>query len=162
MMVTTTGCMCCTAGSDIRSSLFDLHEASQRELNRSFARVIVETTGLADPAPIVNQLIPSGAAAMALRDHVVARRFHLAGFVCVVDVTTAEQTMDQHFECLKQIAFADRIVLAKTDLTNGANGPSSVAHLVEQLHEINPPAAIVDRRAPEFDLPRCFSRGISR
>jgi G3E family GTPase len=90
MMVTTTGCMCCTAGSDIRSSLFDLHEASQRELNRSFARVIVETTGLADPAPIVNQLIPGGAAAMALRDHVVARRFHLAGFVCVVDVTTAE------------------------------------------------------------------------
>jgi CobW/HypB/UreG, nucleotide-binding domain len=47
MMVTTTGCMCC----DIRSSLFDLHEASQRVLNCSFARVIVETTGLADPAP---------------------------------------------------------------------------------------------------------------
>ena len=68
MMVTTTGCMCCTAGSDIRSSLFDLHEASQRELNRSFTRVIVETTGLADPAPIVNQLIPGGAAAAGLRD----------------------------------------------------------------------------------------------
>lgn len=156
MMVTTTGCMCCTAGSDVRSSLFDLHEASQRQLGRSFARVIVETTGLADPAPIVNQLIPGGAAAAGLRDHVVARRFHLAGFVCVVDVTTAEQTMDRHFECLKQIAFADRIVLAKTDLTDGTNGPSSVAHLVDQLREINPPAAIIDRQAPEFDLPELF------
>jgi G3E family GTPase len=156
MMVTTTGCMCCTAGSDIRSSLFDLHEASQRELSRSFARVIIETTGLADPAPIVNQLIPGGAAAAGLRDHVVARRFHLAGFVCVVDVTTAQQTIDGHFECLKQIAFADRIVLTKTDLTNGAAGPSGAALLVEQLREINPSVAIVDRRAPEFDLPALF------
>src|SRR5258708_22155522 len=49
MMVTTTGCLCCTAGSDIRTSLFELHEMVQRQLGRSFSRVIVETTGLADP-----------------------------------------------------------------------------------------------------------------
>jgi G3E family GTPase len=118
MMVTTTGCLCCTAGSDIRTSLFELHEMAQRQLGRSLSRVIVETTGLADPAPIVNQLISGGSHVTGLRDHVVARRFHLAGLVCVVDVLTGEQTLDQHFECLKQIAFADRIVLTKTDLTD--------------------------------------------
>src|ERR1700739_106677 len=156
MMITTTGCLCCTVGSDVRTSSFELHESFKHQLGRGFSRVIVETTGLADPAPVINQLIPGGTPAAGLRDHVVARRFHLAGFVCVVDVLAAQQTMDGHFECLKQIAFADRIVLTKTDLTNGANGPSGVAHLLDQLREINPPAAIVDRRAPEFDLPALF------
>jgi G3E family GTPase len=158
MMVTTTGCVCCVAGSDIRSSLFELHETIQKQLGRSFSRVVVETTGLADPAPVVNQLIPGGAKAFGLRDHVVARRFHLAGFVCVVDVTTAEHTMDQHFECLKQIAFADRIVLTKTDVAQGAEQrkPIYVERLVEQLAKINPPAAIVDRHGAAFDIAELF------
>ncbi|MES2197553.1 MAG: GTP-binding protein [Pseudomonadota bacterium] len=158
MMVTTTGCMCCVAGSDIRSSLFELHETMQRHLGRSFSRVVVETTGLADPAPVVNQLIPGGARAFGLRDHVVARRFHLAGFVCVVDVTTAEHTMDQHFECLKQIAFADRIVLTKTDVAQGVDRrkPICVEGLTEQLAKINPPATIVDRHDSAFDIAELF------
>jgi G3E family GTPase len=156
MMVTTTGCMCCMAGSDIRSSLFELHEATQRQAGPNFARVIVETTGLVDPAPVVNQLIPGGAKALGLRDHVVPRRFHLAGFVCVVDVTTVEQTMDRHFACLKQIAFADRIVLTKTDLASDASRSLHVERLVEQLGAINPPAMIVDRQRPEFDIAALF------
>jgi G3E family GTPase len=151
MMITTTGCLCCTAGSDVRASLFELHESVQRQLGRSFSRVIVETTGLADPAPVVNQLIPGGAPAIGLRDHVVARRFRLAGFVCVVDVLAAEQTLDQHFECLKQIAFSDRIVLTKTDL---AKGPFE--ELLRQIADINPAADVVDRHAPQFDIARLF------
>ena len=151
MMVTTTGCLCCTAGSDIRTSLFELHEMVQRQLGRSFSRVIVETTGLADPAPVVNQLISGGSHVTGLRDHVVARRFHLAGLVCVVDVLTAEQTLDQHFECLKQIAFADRIVLTKTDLAD-----SAIEDLRRQIADINPTAEVVDRHAPQFDIARLF------
>jgi G3E family GTPase len=151
MMVTTTGCLCCTAGSDVRTSLFELHEGVQRQLGRSFSRVIVETTGLADPAPVVNQLIPGGAPAVGLRDHAVARRFRLAGFVCVVDVLAAEQTLDQHFECLKQIAFADRVVLTKTDLAE--NPPEE---LLRQIADINPAADVDDRHASEFDIARLF------
>jgi G3E family GTPase len=151
MMITTTGCLCCTVGSDVRTSLFELHESVQQQLGRGFSRVIVETTGLADPAPVINQLIPGGTPAAGLRDHVVARRFHLAGFVCVVDVLAAEQTLDQHFECLKQIAFADRIVLTKTDLAENL-----IDDLRRQLADINPTADVVDRHAAEFDIARLF------
>ena len=141
MMITTTGCLCCAAGSDVRASLFELHESVEKQFGRGFSRVIVETTGLADPAPVVNQLIPGGAPAIGVRDYVVAQRFHLAGFVCVVDVLAAEQTLDQHFECLKQIAFADRIVLTKTDLAENLIGG-----LRRQITDINPTADVVDRR----------------
>lgn len=71
-VVTTTGCICCTAGSDVRASLDELLRL-RRAGAPSFSRVIIETTGLADPAPIINSLIPGGAPARALRDHAVAR-----------------------------------------------------------------------------------------
>ncbi|MGY4476936.1 CobW family GTP-binding protein [Bradyrhizobium sp. USDA 3364] len=151
MMITTTGCLCCTAGSDIRTSLFELHESVQKQLGRNFSRVIVETTGLADPAPVVNQLIPGGTPATGLRDHVVARRFHLAGFVCVVDVLAAEQTLERHFECLKQIAFADRIVLTKIDLAE-----SPIEDLRRQIADINPTAEVVDRHGAGFAIAYLF------
>lgn len=81
----TTGCLCCTIGSDIRSTLHELQvRAGAGEF--SFHRVIVETTGLADPAPLVNQLIPGGSPAIGLRDHLVARNFELAGVVTLVDI----------------------------------------------------------------------------
>jgi G3E family GTPase len=150
-MVTTTGCICCTAGSDIRSSLYELREAGINAVGREFSRVIIETTGLADPAPLVNQLVPGYAEARGLRDHVVAHRFHLAGFVCAVDATAAEQSLDAHFECMKQIAFADRIVLTKTDLTGGKG------LLEQQVRRINPAADMSDRHAATFDIAGLFA-----
>ena len=78
LMVTTTGCLCCTASSDIRASLFELLEARRSGVAPPFSRVLVETTGLADPAPIVNALTPGALPAKELRDEVVGRRFALA------------------------------------------------------------------------------------
>jgi G3E family GTPase len=75
---TTTGCICCTATSDIRVSLHELHDALVKGQVPAIERVIIETTGLADPAPIINSLIPGGAPVLGLRDHVVARHFHLS------------------------------------------------------------------------------------
>src|SRR5688500_8956983 len=104
---TTTGCLCCAIGSDIRSTLHELHVlAAAGEI--SLHRVIIETTGLADPAPLVNQLMPGGAPAIGLRDHLVARNFELAGVVTLVDIVTGELSIESHFEAAKQIAFADR------------------------------------------------------
>ena len=154
MMVTTLGCLCCTAGSDIRASLFELHEAAAKQPRLTFARVIVETTGLADPAPLINQLVAGVSPAFGLRDHVVARRFHLAGFVCAVDATTAPRTLEEHFECLKQIAFADRIVLTKTDLKDGTDQDEQ--SLKAQLRGVNPTADIVERHGNSFDIVRLF------
>lgn len=156
MMVTTTGCLCCTAGSDIRSSLFELYDAVEDKTIPPFKRVVVETTGLADPAPIINQITPGGVAAAGYRDHVVARCFRLSGVVCAIDVTTIEETTERHFECMKQLAFADIIVLTKTDLGAEAAAPT-LAGLLPKLRQINAVAAIVDRHTTDFDLASIFS-----
>ena len=144
---TTTGCLCCTLGSDIRSTLYELHELAVAG-DASFSRVIVETTGLADPAPLVNQLIAGGTPAMGLRDHVVARHFELAGVVTLVDIVTGELSIENHFEAGKQVAFADRIVLTKTDLARDPATIRDIDTLKSRLAVLNPAAQICDANNP--------------
>lgn len=157
LMRTTTGCLCCEAGSDIRVTLFELHEAARSGAIPAFSRVIVETTGLADPAPLVNQLIPGGATALGLRDHVVARSFELAGVIAAVDIVTGELSIENQFEAAKQIAFADRIVLTKTDLAKDPASIKDIAALGERLAILNPAAEIIDRNKSAFDLAALFT-----
>ncbi|EFO28741.1 cobalamin synthesis protein, P47K [Roseibium sp. TrichSKD4] len=146
---TTTGCMCCTAGSDIRTTLYELHTLAEAG-ETVFKRVIVETTGLADPAPLINDLIPGGSPAIGLRDHIVARNFELAGVVTLVDIETGTAALQNHFEATKQIAFADRLLLTKTDLVNGAELNSAVERLKAGLLPVNPSAPILDSSAAGF------------
>lgn len=156
VMVTTTGCICCTPGSDVRSSLAELMEARRnREIPR-FERVVVETTGLADPAPVINQLVRGGMAVNSILAYRVAEQFALMGVVCAVDAIFAPLTLERHFECLKQVALADRIVITKGDLARdgGANETEDIRSL---LREVNPTAPIVERHAPSFDLPSLFA-----
>ncbi len=152
----TTGCLCCTLGSDVRSTLHELLTmADAGEI--AFDRVIIETTGLADPAPVVNQLIPGGVAAFGLADHIVARNFELAGIVTLVDILTAELTIENQFEASKQIAFADRIVLTKTDLARDPATRKDIERLRVQLALLNPSAPIIDWRSDETDPAELFS-----
>ncbi len=146
---TTTGCMCCTAGSDIRTTLYELHTLAEAG-ETVFKRVIVETTGLADPAPLINDLIPGGSPAIGLRDHIVARNFELAGVVALVDIVTGAAALEKHFEAMKQIAFADRLLLTKTDLVNGAELNTAVEQLKAKLLPVNPSAPILDSSALGF------------
>jgi G3E family GTPase len=157
MVVSTTGCICCVVGSDIRSSLHDLIEARQQGKIPEFARVIIETTGLADLAPVVNQIVAGGSPAIGLRDHIVARTFRLAGVVTVVDAIHGDSSLDQHFECLKQVAFADRLVISKSDMLKDPVSRRDLEILNERLREINPAADVFDRSDPEFDLARVFA-----
>lgn len=147
-IITSTGCLCCTATSDVRTSLYELHEARKKAEIPAFKRVIIETTGLADPAPIINSLIPGGAPAVALRDHAVARAFQLTGVIATFDAEYGEASIGEHFECWKQLAFADHIVLTKTDLASDTSWGS-------ELGKLNPTAQIHDRQAPGFD-PVCL------
>jgi G3E family GTPase len=156
---TTTGCLCCTVGSDLRATLYELH-VLEHIGEVSFDRVIVETTGLADPAPIVNQLIPGGAAALDLRDHLVARNFELAGVVTLVDIVTGELSIENHFEAAKQVAFADRIVLTKTDLARDPALKRDIDCLKARLSEINPAAPVGDTHQPGFDPAALFQRRV--
>ncbi|SDA87426.1 GTP-binding protein [Sinorhizobium sp. NFACC03] len=153
-MVTSTGCICCLATSDIRASLFELLEAHRQGLAPAFSRVIIETTGLADPAPIVNSLIPGGTPASALRDHTVARSFRLAGVVTAFDSVCGRETLDTHLESWKQLAFADHIVLTKTDLP-----PLASQETLPLLNDLNPAAQIHDRHQPAFDVASLIGNG---
>jgi G3E family GTPase len=129
----------------------------ERNAVASFKRVIVETTGLADPAPIINQITPGGIPAAGYRDHVVARCFQLSGVVCAIDVTTIEGSMERHFECMKQVAFADLIVLTKTDLGEDRAANCRSSDLLRKIRHINAAASIVDRHGTEFDLSTIFA-----
>lgn len=151
----TTGCLCCTLGSDVRSTLYELQTMVDAG-EVAFSRVVIETTGLADPAPVVNQLLPGGAAAFGLADHIVARNFELAGIVTLVDILTAELAIENQFEASKQIAFADRLVLTKTDLAREPATKTDIERLRAQLSIINPSAPIIDWRNSDFDAAELF------
>lgn len=153
-VLTSAGCLCCTATSDIRASLFELLEGRKKGALPSFARVVVETTGLADPAAIVNSLIPGGAPALGLRDHVVARQFRLANVIATLDAIGGEDAVSNHIEGWKQLAFANDIILTKTDLA-GADRHA----WRERLRAINPSAVLHDRHADDFSLPKLIGDG---
>ena len=124
-----SGCVCCTIRGDLRDSVRDLYDRRQRGDLPAFRRLIIETTGLADPAPIVQTLVGEP----VLRNH-----FVLGNVVTLVDSVTGADTLARHEEASKQVAVADRLVLSKTDLA----APEEVIRLEELLRRVNPTAAL--------------------
>jgi G3E family GTPase len=123
-----SGCVCCTIRSDLADTLRDLFQKRVRGQIPDFDRVVLETTGLADPAPILHTLIG---------DPVTAARYVADGVITTIDAYNAEWQLDVQREAVKQAAFADRILLTKTDLA----APEVTARLVDRLQAINPAAA---------------------
>ena len=106
MVLLQSGCLCCTMRGDLVAALENL----LRDLDNgrvSFRRVILETTGLADPAPVLQT---------AMAHPYLVMRYRLDGVITVVDAVNGGATLDEHLEAVKQVAVADRIVLTKTDL----------------------------------------------
>jgi G3E family GTPase len=122
------GCLCCTVRGDLLAALDGLWERVLA--GQAIARVVVETTGLADPAPILHTL---------MSDPRMAQRFVLDGVVTLVDAATGAATLDTQVEALRQAAVADRIVLTKTDLVPA----EAAAALVARLRALNPVAPIL-------------------
>jgi len=147
LTTTTTGCLCCTIRGDIRSTLLDLHERRRHADVPPFRRVIVETTGLADPIPVLHTL---------MSDPELTDRFSWAGVVTTVDAMAAEQTFDRHPESIKQIAVADRIVLTKSDLLEGTSGKKRLEALRRRIACLNPAAPILNTNHKGFGLKRLF------
>ena len=106
VMLLSTGCLCCTVRGDLVNTLEKLLRGLDNG-RMTFDRVIIETTGLADPAPVLHTTMVHPYFVM---------RFRLDGVVTVVDAVNGAATLDAHVEALKQVAVADRIVLTKTDL----------------------------------------------
>jgi G3E family GTPase len=125
------GCLCCTVRGELVDTLSDLVDRLQTGRISALARVVIETTGLADPAPVL----------AAIMGHpVLVQAFRLDGVVTVVDAVNGEATLNAHEEAVKQAAVADRIVIAKTDLPEGK---SAEAALKDRLKALNPGAQIV-------------------
>lgn len=157
VMTTSTGCLCCTAAADIRSSMYEIHDAAKAAGRLPLDTVVVETTGLADPAPVVNQLVAGALPAFALRDHTVARHHQLAGVVATFDVVGGPSTLQQHPEATKQLAFADLVLLTKSDLIPPAEREERLAEVRTTIAGINRDALIYDVNADGFDLSAAFA-----
>jgi G3E family GTPase len=132
-----SGCLCCT----LRGDLVEALEQLLRDLDNGrviFRRAILETTGLADPAPVLQT---------AMAHPYLVQRFRLDGVITVVDAMNAARTLDQHMESVKQVAVADRIVLTKTDLLAPAARAETVRDLRARLAALNPAAPVLDAAA---------------
>ena len=147
----TSGCLCCTIRGDIRQTLLDLHSKRTNGDIPDFNRVIVESTGLADPAPVVHTL---------MSDPLLDRRYMLGGVVTTVDALTGVVTLENHKECEKQVAVADRLVITKTDLATSPDAQGSLGDLQARLSALNPTAIILDRNNAEFDHNRLFDTSL--
>ena len=120
----TTGCLCCKVRSDLTQTLHDLlRRRDAGTLPQKFDHVVIETSGLADPAPILHAL---------MTDASLAERVTLGSVVTTVDAVAGEATLEREAISRKQVAVADRIVLSKLDLTGG-----DAASLLRRLAALN-------------------------
>ena len=132
------GCVCCTISGSLSPTLKNLWMARQKGDIPPFERVIIETTGIADPAPVLDNL---------LHDNWVRARFRLDGVVTTVDALFGMGQLDAHFEAVKQVAVADKLLLTKTDLAPA----DTVAALRERLATLNPAADLITVMHGEID-----------
>lgn len=150
MMVLSSGCLCCTLRGDLVTAL----EKLLRDLDNgrvSFARVVVETTGLADPAPLLQTM---------MSHPYLVLRFRLDGVVTLVDAVNGLSTLDEHAEAVKQVAVADRLVIAKSDLIANDQLHSARNELVTRLRALNPAAPMLDAAAGEAVPERLLNCGL--
>src|SRR5579883_140183 len=146
----STGCLCCTVRGDLVDSLEKL--LRDRDNGRvSFSRVVIETTGLADPAPVLHTIM--------LHPYLVLR-FRLDGIVTVVDAITGRATLDAHTEAVKQAAVADRLVLTKSDLVDTADRRAAKEQLVTRLRALNPAAPLLNAAAGDATAARLLDCGL--
>ena len=125
---TENGCLCCTVRGDLQRALLDLADRQSAGV-LAFDRVIIETTGLAQPAPVVQTI---------LIDPAIAGRYRLDGVVTLVDAKHGGAQLDTHVEAQEQVGFADRLVVSKPDLVSDTQREA----LEARLKDMNPRAAV--------------------
>lgn len=129
------GCLCCTVRGELVDTLANLMDAVQTGRVKPVKRVVIETTGLADPAPVMQAI---------MGNPIIATNFELDGVVTVVDAVNGLQTLDNHEEARKQAAVADRLIVSKKSMA-GAETDA----LEKRLRTLNPRAAMMDADSSE-------------
>ena len=130
-LVLQSGCICCTVRGDLVDTLTDLLAKRDQKLLPAFSRVVIETTGIADPAPILQTLATNA---------LLAPLFHVRAVVTTVDAVNGLDQLGSFGEAVQQAALADIIILTKTDMAQ----PDAVGPLKQSLRKINPSASILD------------------
>jgi G3E family GTPase len=147
LVLLKSGCVCCSVRSDLIDTLRSLFLKRVRGQVTEFDRVVIETTGLADPAPVLHTLTG---------DPLVTARYRLDGVIAVVDAVNGNDTLNRAFEAVKQAAVADRILLTKADLADAA----MVRRLTERLRALNPAAPVVQAVNGVVDPAGLFDIGL--
>lgn len=146
MVLLQSGCVCCTIQGDLDRTLRDIAKRRAAAETPPFDRVLLETTGLADPAPILQLL---------LNHPMISHDYRLDGVVTTVDAVNGARQLDEHAEAMKQAAVADRLLISKTDLADiGAS-----ARLRARLEELNPGAALYEIVQGDIDPALLFDSG---
>ena len=142
MVELNNGCICCTIRGDLADKLGSLAMWLDTGRIPPVERVIVETTGLADPAPIVHTL---------MTDEHLLNRYRLDGVVTVVDAIAGMSSFDRFPEALKQVAIADRLILSKRDLVQELSDWKTYSNLTARIRRINPRVEIHETRNGAID-----------
>ena len=141
------GCLCCTVRGDLVDTLADLIDRMQTGRIAPLKRIVIETSGLADPVPVLQSVMGHPALVHALR---------LDGVVTVVDAVNGAATLDAHETALRQVAVADRLVLTKASMAGG----ETVARLSQRLGQLNPAAPLLDAEAGTLRVSALFDCGL--
>lgn len=144
----SSGCLCCTMRGDLVDTIQGLLARRDTGEIKAFDRIVIETTGLADPAPILHT---------AMNHPYLVHRLRLEGVWTTIDAINGEATLDAHVEAVKQAAVADRIILTKTDMLKN---DQSAADLLSRIKHLNPTAIILNAANGEAVPKTLFGCGL--
>ncbi|MBX9457528.1 MAG: GTP-binding protein [Rhizobium sp.] len=139
MVLLQSGCLCCTVRGELADALRDLHSRRERGLIPAFSRVVIESTGLADPFPVLSTI---------KADPVLRHHFRPGNVITTVDAVNGLGQLDTYVESNRQAAIADHLVITKTDIGSA----EQLAALSQRLAGINPDAAILDAQVDDLDI----------
>lgn len=143
MALLNGGCVCCEIQGSLVPTLKNLWMGRRDGTLPAYERIIIETTGIADPTSVMETLLCSDW---------VARRHYLDGVVTTVDAVFGHAQLDQHFEAVRQVASADRLLLTKTDLAD----PATIRQLEQRLAGLNPAALVSHLQHGQVDPDNIF------
>ena len=147
VVLMSSGCLCCTIKGELVDTLKSLFTRRAKQEIPDFERLVIETTGLADPAPILHTL---------MADPFLMGRYRLDGVISTADAMLGIDTMAKHDEAVKQAAVADRIVITKVDMADD----EGISALESQLKSLNPAAGIHHAANGEIDPALLFNAGL--
>jgi G3E family GTPase len=142
-----SGCLCCTIRDDLKQAIIELNSKRERGEVPYFKRMIIETTGLADPSPIIFTLNS---------DIIIKHHYRLGSIITTVDAVNGLKQMKRHAESVKQASVADRIVLTKTDIAE----ETDIERLRAKLERLNPSAELIEAVDGDVDVKRLLRADI--